>query len=810
MQRKILQQAISWSWVVFFLGSVEICVAKDGASELSAEQLYWEGVRAWEGWGGMVDTKKAAEFYEAAVLKGEPKSRAWKIRREKNLALGDQAKIKKILDEFSEIRIELLRLAEKGDREAEYESVITSLDLDPTGSLGKEIQILQKKADEGDLRAIRNLGVAYNDGKAVPPDPKKAFAFYQKASSGGSSWAMNATAWFYLEGKGVTKDATRAYELYLQSALQGNENGQSQVGWMLREGVGTQKNLPESFRWLQQAVERGHVGAMEHLGWNYEQGLGVSADPGKAFELYKQSAEQGNAGARVQMGRCLWNGIGIGRDRKEALACFEKAAAEGNPRGLAWLGYCHDTGQEVPRDLVKAKEAYQKAAEKGELSAMEWMGSFYENGRGGSKDLKEAARWYEKGAERENLACLRGLLRATWPTSKDPLEKERWKAWFSRTPEGKYPYLKTTREKGGRVLQTAIRTLRSPEGAEISLIGVCHLGEKDYYQDIQMRLDGMPLVFYEGLGLPDFFGQKPMTQSERSKWTVECGKALADLVVEYRKATGQWPGAFSDLVGSAGRLGLPKFYVQKMEQNGWQKPWSFDFSKDPPCVFSQNPQGGEIRVPVRIVAKDEARRMANQTSSKGGRQVVAGRSQGLGDVMQDFAKIMGLTYQFDQLDYNRPTFLNCDKPTEDVLPNLATKTEGAENEAGPISKMIDSANQPALPLALATLQLLPNAGEMMRSMMIGQFSSDFSVANAMIYGDFQGGSQEMLNILFVRNDHLIRAIDKEIKKSPSGRFGVIYGALHLPEVEQILVEKMGMAPVETTWLTAIRQKHPSE
>ena len=124
--------------------------------------------------------------------------------------------------------------------------------------------------------------------------------------------------------------------------------------------------------------------------------------------------------------------------------------------------------------------------------------------------------------------------------------------------------------------------------------------------------------------------------------------------------------------------------------------------------------------------------------------------------------------------------------------------------------MIDSANQPALPLALATLQLLPNAGEMMRSMMIGQFSSDFSVANAMIYGDFQGGSQEMLNILFVRNDHLIRAIDKEIKKSPSGRFGVIYGALHLPEVEQILVEKMGMAPVETTWLTAIRQKHPSE
>lgn len=602
---------------------------------------------------------------------------------------------------------------------------------------------------------------------------------------------MNAAAWFYLEGKGVTKDATRAYELYLQSALQGNEHGQNQVGWMLREGVGTPKNPKESVRWLQQAVERGHAGAMEHLGWNYEKGLGVTADPIKAFELYKQSAELGNAGARAQMGRCLWNGIGVGTDRKEALACFERAAADGNPKGLVWIGYSYDTGQEVSRDVGKAREAYQKAAEKGDLSALEWMGSFYENGKGGSKDLKEAARWYEKGAARENLACLRGLLRVSWPRSKDPLEKERWKAWFSRTPEGKYPYLKTNRANAGLELQTAIRTLKNPEGAEVCLIGVCHLGEEDYYKEIQARLDGMPLVLYEGLGLPEFFSQKPATETERSKWTAECGRALADLVAEYRKATGQWPGSFLDLVGSAGRLGFPKFYVQKMEQNGWQKPWSFDFSKDPPCVFSRNLQGGEIRVPVRIVAKDEARRIANRTSSKGSRQVVAGRPQDLGDVMQDFAKIMGLTYQFDQLDYNRPTFLNCDKPTEDVLPNLATKTEETENEAGPISKMIDSANQPALPLALAALQVLPNAGEMMRSMMIGQFSSDFSVANAMIYGNFQGGSQEMQNILFVRNDHLIRAIDREIKKSPSGRFGVIYGALHLPEVEQIFGRKNG-------------------
>lgn len=808
MQKALLRRSVFWGCYLLLLAYSKSGQAQDRTAELSGEQLYWEGVRAAEGWGGMVDTKKSAEFYEAALLKGEPKAKAWKIRRKMERTPGDRPPIETIRQEFTETRIELSRLAEKGDAEAEYVSVVTSLVLDPKGISGQEIQFLQTKEAEGNLRAIRSLGYAYEDGKAVPQDLRKAFSCYQKAALGGSSWAMNSLAWCYLQGSGVAKDSARAYELYLQSALQGNEHGQSQVGWMLREGVGTQKNLPESVRWLNQAAERGHADAMEHLGWNYEQGMGVSADPAKAFELYQQSAALRNTSAMTRVGRCFWDGTGVTKDRKEAFSWFVKAADGGDRWGLRWVGYCYDTGKEVPQNPLKAKEAYQKAAEKGELSAIEWMGSFYEKGRDGAKDLKEAARWYEKGAERDNLACLRGLLRTTWPKTSDPLEKERWKAWYSRTPEGKYPYQKTSKENGSQVLQTAIRTLRSREGGEICLVGVCHIGEMDYYKGIQARLDPLPLVFYEGLGLPDFFSRKPVTDAERAKWTRDCGQALAELAAEYRKITGQWPGTFSDLVASAGRLGLPKFYVQKMERNGWGAPWRFDFSADVTCLLSRDSQEGEVRVSIPMAAKDEARRLANQTSSKGGRQAVAGRPQDLGDFYQDFAKLMGLSYQFDQLDYNRPSFLNCDKPVDQVLPQPAVQEGAEENQKGPISKMLDAVNQPAFPVALAALKLLPNAGELMRSVMIGQFSSELSTANALIYGDFMGGSGEMQSVLFARNDHLIRAIKTEMQNNPKGRIGVIYGSLHLPEVEQVLVEKMGMSPIETTWLTAIRQKHP--
>jgi len=810
MQKALLQRAFVLGCSAFLFLFAELCRAREGALELSGEQLYWEGVRFYEGWGGLVDTKKSAEFYEAALLKGEPKAKAWNVRKKIEQAFGDQAQVEKIRQSFDDTRIELMQRAEKGDGEAEYVAALTSLVLDPHGKSEREIQILQKKADEGDLRAMRNLGISYEQGKAVPQNLQKALTLLQKAAQGGSSWAMNALAWDYLEGRGIAKDSTLAYSLYRQSAEQGNEYGQNQLGWMLREGVGTQKNFTESIHWLNQAAERGHVGAMEHLGWAYEQGLGVEPDPVKAFEYYKKSADLGNTSAMVHAGRCLWNGIGVKKNRKVAFSWFQRAATADNPRGLCWVGYCHDTGQEVTHDLNKAKEAYQKAAEQGDLSATEWMGSFYEKGKGGAKDLKEAARWYEKGAEKDHLACLRGLLRVTWPKTSDPLEKERWKAWHSRTPEGKYPYCKTIKENGGRALQTAVRTLKSREGAEVYLVGVCHLGEKDYYQDIQARLDKMPLVLYEGLGLPDFLSRNPTTDLERAKWTSDCGQALAEFVAEYRKITGQWPGTFSDLVNSAGRIGVPKFYIQKMEKNGWGLPWNFDFSEEPPGLYSRDSGGREVRVSIPLVAKDEARRQANQISSKGNRQVVAGRSQDLGDIMQDFAKVMGLTYQLDELNYNRPTFFNCDKAVDQVMPQQGTQKGAGENQKGPISKMIEAGNQPAFSVTLAALQLLPNAGELMRSMMIGQFSSDLSMANSMIYGDFMGGSQEMHNLLFARNDHLIRVIEAEIKKNPSGRFGVFYGALHLPEVEQILVEKMNMSPAETTWLTAIRQKHPTK
>ena len=56
---------------------------------------------------------------------------------------------------------------------------------------------------------------------------------------------------------------------------------------------------------------------------------------------------------------------------------------------------------------------------------------------------------------------------------------------------------------GSRALQTAWRKLEPPKDSGkpvVWLIGVCHVGEKSYYQKTQRKLDAAELVLFEGIG----------------------------------------------------------------------------------------------------------------------------------------------------------------------------------------------------------------------------------------------------------------------------------------------------------------------
>lgn len=91
-----------------------------------------------------------------------------------------------------------------------------------------------------------------------------------------------------------------------------------------------------------------------------------------------------------------------------------------------------------------------------------------------------------------------------------------------------------------RALQTASVEYRPARGAgpSIWLVGVAHLGTREYFQALQQRLDGMTVVLYEGVGLHDV-KQAPGTVTDGAGVQATLARALGLSfqldVIDYRR-----------------------------------------------------------------------------------------------------------------------------------------------------------------------------------------------------------------------------------------------------------------------------------
>lgn len=103
------------------------------------------------------------------------------------------------------------------------------------------------------------------------------------------------------------------------------------------------------------------------------------------------------------------------------------------------------------------------------------------------------------------------------------------------TPEN---YIRVHKTKDSEVqLQIAIRefqpTNKSPKGSPtLSLVGVAHIGEKEYYEAIQTYLAGLDCVLYEGVG---FYATKAERQKKKPG-AGQFGKAQAEGTSQFKIA----------------------------------------------------------------------------------------------------------------------------------------------------------------------------------------------------------------------------------------------------------------------------------
>lgn len=209
----------------------------------------------------------------------------------------------------------------------------------------RALQLFEKAAAAGHLRAQINLGILYMRGQGVPRDLLNARAWLEKAAATGDPQALYTLGRTMDEGSEQTPpDPVRAADLYRRAAEKGHALAGLRYGLALSEGVGIKRDPAAAQRWLVQARDSGVPEAALALG-DLAARTPASRDKAAnertvqaAVSWYQIAAQAGVPSAQFKLANAYFAGVGVARDPVQAQLWYSRAAQQGLPQAQHALG----------------------------------------------------------------------------------------------------------------------------------------------------------------------------------------------------------------------------------------------------------------------------------------------------------------------------------------------------------------------------------------------------------------------------------------------------------------------------------------
>eukprot|EP01006_Ploeotia_vitrea_P048971 TRINITY_DN67290_c8_g6_i1.p1 TRINITY_DN67290_c8_g6~~TRINITY_DN67290_c8_g6_i1.p1 ORF type:complete len:526 (-),score=244.98 TRINITY_DN67290_c8_g6_i1:143-1696(-) len=337
----------------------------------------------------------------------------------------------------------------------DYPPALTSLGLcflDGKGvvkDVNRAHELFQKAADAGDLNAVHQLGIMYQEGVpgslTIRKDVDKAIALFEKAAKGGHYEAMNSLGFLYQHGDGpILADIEMAFDFYSKAAQMGFAKAQNNLGFLYFTGALDAQRRPDyfqAFSWFSKASARGNTSALYNMGVCYESGHGVDLNEelalrcyeqavdmqhtnamasagyillrrhefARAAELLRRASERGSGDALFHLGQMYEHGMGVVSSDDTAFQYYQKASERGHVRAHVKVADCLFSGHGAPIDRVAAFRHYVHGAKAGIAEAENCVGIMLEEGLGTNRSVQEARTWYERAAERGFPAAIYNL-----------------------------------------------------------------------------------------------------------------------------------------------------------------------------------------------------------------------------------------------------------------------------------------------------------------------------------------------------------------------------------------------------------------
>ncbi len=107
----------------------------------------------------------------------------------------------------------------------------------------------EKRATQGDVAALYDLGLMYEQGYGVAQNKCQAACFYRQAAERGQVDAQYRLGCLYYRGQGVPKDLKVAAEWYARAANQDCSPAQAALGNLCLIGEGVPQDLSKAEYW---------------------------------------------------------------------------------------------------------------------------------------------------------------------------------------------------------------------------------------------------------------------------------------------------------------------------------------------------------------------------------------------------------------------------------------------------------------------------------------------------------------------------------------------------------------------------------
>ncbi len=134
----------------------------------------------------------------------------------------------------------------------------------------------------------------------------------------------------YAEGRGVEQDMAVAASWYEGAADQGLAPSQYRIGNMYEKGIGVERDIAKAKTWYQLAAAQGNASAMHNLAVLFAMGAGGAVDNDSAARWFLEAAELGVRDSQYNLGILAAKGVGTRQDLVEAYKWFDLVAAAGD------------------------------------------------------------------------------------------------------------------------------------------------------------------------------------------------------------------------------------------------------------------------------------------------------------------------------------------------------------------------------------------------------------------------------------------------------------------------------------------------